>query len=62
LIKLHETPPAFEAGSASIVRLPCPPHEVAGSLHDDEQGGDASRPHLTGVFLAPRFLISLQRP
>src|SRR5471030_1723637 len=36
--------------------------KAAGGLHDDELGCGASESHLTAILLAPRILISLQRP
>jgi len=48
-----------ESGAAFIARLPCPPHEATGGLHDDELGCSASESHLTAILLAPRILISL---
>src|SRR6195952_2720778 len=48
-------------GSASIACLPCPQHEAAGGLHDDELGCTTSGSHLTVTLLVARILISLQR-
>jgi len=48
-----------KSGAAFIARLPCPPHEATGGLHDDELGCSASESHLTAILLAPRILISL---
>jgi hypothetical protein len=47
-----------ETGAAFIARLPCPPHEATGGLHDDELGCGISESHLTAILLAPRILIS----
>jgi len=51
-----------DSGAAFIARLPCPPHEATGGLHDDELGCSTSESHLTAILLAPRILISLYNP
>src|SRR4051812_41308744 len=47
-----------ETGAAFIARLPCPPREATGGLHDDELGCGISESHLTAILLAPRILIA----